>query len=350
MTSSSIGRASFAELAAYRPDPDPCPIDLSDNTNLWGAPPSAERALREASVSIARYPEAYSETLKKRLAQYAAVSDDQIIVGCGSDDVLDSALRAFGDPGATVAMADPTFVMVPVLAKTNGLELVRVPILPDGRTDIDRLAACRAAITYICSPNNPTGSVATLDEIQRVLDATSGVVIVDEAYMEYAGQTAATLLPRYDRLLVARTMSKAFGLASLRVGYALAAPALIREVEKARGPFKVGAHASIAAEAALRCDQDWVRARVADAIASRERFIASLETLGLTPLPSSSNFVLVPVRDAACFDRQLRRAGVAVRPFKRLATIGDALRITIGPWNIMETTLAALKKAVTECA
>ena len=343
-------RPAYAELAVYRPDADACAIDLSDNTNLWGAPPSAERALRDASVSIARYPEAYSETLKKRLAEYAGVADDQIIVGCGSDDVLDSALRAFGEPGSSVAIADPTFVMVPVLARTNGLEVIRVPVLPDGRTDIDRLARTNAAITYICSPNNPTGRIATLDEIERVLAAAPGIVIVDEAYMEFAGQTATSLLSKYERLFVARTLSKAFGLASLRVGYAIAAPALIKEVEKARGPFKVSAHASIAAEAALRLDQDWVRARVADAIESRERFIEALSGFGLTAIPSSSNFVLVPVGDAACIDRSLRSAGVAVRPFKKLPTLGDALRITIGPWDIMETTLAALKNAVSECA
>jgi histidinol-phosphate aminotransferase len=348
--SRQLGRPSYAELAAYRPDPDPCAIDLSDNTNLWGAPPSAERAMRGANLSLARYPEAYSETLKRRLAEYVGVPDDQIIVGCGSDDVLDSAIRAFGEPGTAVAMADPTFVMVPVLARTNGLDVIRVPVLADGRTDIDRLSTANAAITYVCSPNNPTGRVATLEEIERVIVAAPGVVIVDEAYMEFAGQTATSLLSKYERLLVARTMSKAFGLASLRVGYAIAAPGLIKEVEKARGPFKVSAHASIAAEAALRHDQEWVRARVAETIDSRERFLAALRELGLSPLPSAANFVLVPVRDAACLDRKLRRSSVAVRPFKNLATLGDALRITIGPWSMMEVTLAALREALTECA
>lgn len=344
-----IGRPSYAELAAYRSDPDPCPIDLSDNTNLWGAPPSAERALRDAGISMARYPEAYSETLKKRLAEYAGVPEDHIIVGCGSDDVLDSALRAFGEPGSTVAMADPTFVMVPVLTRTNGLTAIRIPVLPDGSTNIDALANANADITYVCSPNNPTGRIAERCEIERVLQGAPGVVIVDEAYMEFAGHTAATLLPKYERLFIARTMSKAFGLASLRVGYAIARPALIKEVEKARGPFKVSAHAAIAADSALRLDQDWVRARVSDAVESRTRFIASLETLGLSPIRSSSNFVLVPVADAACFDRLLRADGIAVRPFKKLPTIGDALRITVAPWEIMETMLAALKKAVSAC-
>jgi histidinol-phosphate/aromatic aminotransferase/cobyric acid decarboxylase-like protein len=180
--------------------------------------------------------------------------------------------------------------------------------------------------------------------------AAPGIVIVDEAYMEFAGQTATSLLVKYERLFIARTMSKAFGLASLRVGYAIAAPALIKEVEKARGPFKVSAHASIAAEAALRLDQDWVRARVADAIANRERFIEALSELGLAAIPSSSNFVLLPITDAACIDRSLRSSGIAVRPFKKLPTIGDALRITIGPWDVMDATLSALKKAIAECA
>ncbi|HEX5830151.1 MAG TPA: aminotransferase class I/II-fold pyridoxal phosphate-dependent enzyme, partial [Gemmatimonadaceae bacterium] len=151
-----------------------------------------------------------------------------------------------------------------------------------------------------------------------------------------------------DRLLVVRTMSKAFGLAGLRVGYAAGAPALVAEVEKSRGPYKVNALAERAALAALREDLPWVRARIAEAVTNRERLADGLRAIGLAPLPSNANFVLVPVTDAAALAQRLRDAGVAVRPFSALPTIGDALRISVGPWEMMEECLHLLDAALGE--
>jgi histidinol-phosphate/aromatic aminotransferase/cobyric acid decarboxylase-like protein len=186
--------------------------------------------------------------------------------------------------------------------------------------------------------------------VEAIVDGTTGAVIVDEAYAEFAGSSFVDLVEQCERVVIARTLSKAFGLAGLRVGYAIASPRLVIEIEKARGPFKVGGPSERAALAALNEDLEWVSARVADAIESRERLIGALREAGLAPLPSASNFVLVPVTNARDFAKRLRARGVAVRAFAALPTIGDALRITVGPWPIMETLIANLREVMGECA
>lgn len=182
--------------------------------------------------------------------------------------------------------------------------------------------------------------------IERLVGRAPGVVIIDEAYAEYAGQSSCDLTTRSDRLLTVRTMSKAFGLAGLRVGYAIGDPALITEVEKARGPYKVNMVAERAALAALSSDTGWVRQHVREAVANRERLAAALERLGLIPLPSAANFLFVPTDRAATLAEGLAALGVGVRLFRSLPIFGDAIRITVGPWNVMEAFLEKLKLVV----
>ena len=201
-------------------------------------------------------------------------------------------------------------------------------------------------MTYVCSPNNPTGSCASRARLEYLLGHASGVVILDEAYAEFAGESLIGRAAQSPGLLVVRTLSKAFGLAGLRVGYAVGSPALVAEVEKSRGPYKVSAIAEEAAVCALESDRAWVKEKVAEVIASRERFSAELRLLGLIPLRSDSNFVLVPLANANDIAARMRSLGVALRPFASLPAIGDALRISIGPWSMMEEALAALEECI----
>lgn len=345
-------RASYEGLALYAPDRRPCAIDLSDNTNLWGMPPAAECAVREAAATaVTRYPEVYAQSLKRALAEYAGVDPSSIVTGCGSDDVLDSAIRAFGEPGDRLVMPDPSFAMIPTFARMNALDPVLVPLTREYDVDADAVIAARAAITYLCSPNNPTGAPVARPSMERIVAGARGVVIIDEAYAEFAGSSVVDLAMRSDHVLVARTMSKAFGLAGLRIGYAIGHPALVAEVEKSRGPYKVNGLAEHAALAALGGGMGWVREQVDAAVEVRGALIAALRAMGLDPLPSRANFVLVPLRNAAAVGGSLRARGVAVRAFDGLrapsgtplaATGGCALRITVGPWPMLERALGAL--------
>lgn len=342
-----LARASYREISLYAPDRSPCAVDLSDNTNLFGVPPTALDVLRSAAEStITRYPSLYAGGLKEALAGYAGVAQDEIVTGCGSDDVLDSAVRAFAEPGEVLAMPEPSFAMIPIFARMNGLQPVGVPLLSTHDIDADGLLATGARVIYVCSPNNPTGTEASVQAIRRLLDEAPGLLILDEAYAEFAGRSYIGDAPRHPRLLVVRTMSKAFGLAGLRIGYAAGAAALVAEVEKSRGPYKVNALAERAARAAIVDDAEWVTARVAEAVHNRERFTAALRSMGFRPLPSASNFVLVPLDDAAAIGTAMRTAGVAVRPMPDLPVVGDALRISIGPWAMMERALGALEAAL----
>ena len=337
-------RSSFAALSVYDGAVGACTIDLSDNTNLWGMPPSATQALEEFTFAeVTRYPSAYAEELKQSVARYVGVETSMIVTGCGSDDVLDAAIRAFGNPGRRLTCCDPTFSMIPVLARINGLDVTTVPFDASGDISVDSLLTDRPDIIYICSPNNPTGLCASTERVEAVADAFDGLVIVDQAYAEYSATSLMHLVARNTNVLITRTMSKAFGMAGLRVGYAIGNPALAGEVEKSRGPYKVGALGSAAAVAALDNDLLWIEGIVAETLSVRLRCMSRLKSLGYRPLQSDANFVLVPMKNAPEVAARLLAAGVGVRAFQNLTGIGSALRITMAPWQMMEEFFAALE-------
>jgi histidinol-phosphate aminotransferase len=345
----AFARAAYDAVPLYDPKRSPVALDLTDNTNLWGMPPAAERALRDMPVAgITRYPSLYAAELKRELADYVGVSPDMIVTGCGSDDILDSAMRAFGEPGDLVAGSEPSFAMIPIFARMNALAWQGVVELPSHQPDIDALIACNPRVLYFCSPNNPTGALVARESIERAIADTQSVIFIDEAYAEFAGVSSIDLVARSERVLVIRTMSKAFGLAGLRVGYAVGQPALVMEVEKSRGPYKLNAMAERVATAALRRDRAWVSEHVTLAVSLRERLAAELRTMGIVPLESHANYLCAPVPQCVAVGQALRARGVAVRPFPALAGVGDALRISVGPWEYMQRLLDALAPALAE--
>jgi histidinol-phosphate aminotransferase len=307
------------------------------------------------------YPALYNAELKAPIAAYAGVRPEEIVTGCGSDDVIDCALRAFAEPGGVVAHAAPTFSMVPTYARANGLVPVGVPLRgQDYAADADALLAHDPAIVYLCTPNNPTSTALSRDLVLRVVERARGLVLLDEAYAEYVAadpQAAAEVFtpeaPGWGRVLALRTLSKAFGLAGLRVGYGVGHPAVVGAVERARGPFKVTYPAEKAALAALADTEGgrrWVREHARLAVAQRDRLLAGLRALGLDPAPAAAHFVFVPVPDAAGVAARLRARGVAARVFTGLPTDvpalaasgGAALRLNAGPEAVQQALLDAL--------
>ena len=338
-----------------------CAVDLSDNTNLWGAPPAAVRALGTAPVAaLSRYPTLYSEPLHAALLEYVGLAGTPgigVVTGCGSDDVLDSTMRAFGRTGDAIAFSTPTFSMIPVLARLNGLTPVPIPLTDGYDVDAERLVDAHAKLTYLCTPNNPTGTAASRTAVEYVVAHARGIVLIDEAYAEFAPEGFAALVASHERVVVARTFSKAFGLAGLRVGYGVGAVGVVRLIERARGPYKVNTLAERTVLAALEPSSDglaWVREHAALAVVNRTRLLAALRRLGLPALPSMANFVLVPMPRAADVCRAMSSRGVRVRAFTGLpldlrefaASNGAALRIGVGPWAMMETLLAVLREVI----
>ncbi len=342
-------RADYGAVTRYHFDRTPVEVDLSDNTNRWGTPPAALHVLRRAGADLlARYPDIYADELRAVAAERLGVPEACVATGCGSDDVLDSTFRACGGSASDfVALAAPTFSMVRPFARMNGMPARTVP-WADALDDPTRLLEGSPALVYVCRPNNPTGHVVTAPWVEALLGAArenGPVVVLDEAYVDFGGDTFAVRAADHPRLVVSRTLSKAFGLAGLRVGYAVAAAATSLEIEKSRGPYKVSRVAGEAAAAALRDADGWVARTVAECVANRERAFPELARRGLDPLPSLANFILFrsPTGDAKTDALGIRAHGVAVRPFPGDMPDGaDALRLTVAPWAEMERFFAAL--------
>ncbi|HSM03265.1 MAG TPA: histidinol-phosphate transaminase [Longimicrobiales bacterium] len=347
MTRPPFPRPDYRSLDLYAPDRRPVEVDLSDNTNLWGTHPAALEVVRSADLNaLARYPHLYADDLRAAAAERFGVAPGQVATGCGSDDILDSLWRAVAREGGTVTYAAPTFSMVEPLSAMNGRTARAVP-WSAALDDPYRLLEDDPALVYVCRPNNPTGTLAPGAWMDRLLGAVQDdgpVVLVDEAYADYAGESLISEVVDHPRVLVVRTLSKAYGLAGLRVGLGFGSADLVREVEKSRGPYKVSRLAEAAAVAALRDEEGWLQETVTACVANRERLTEALRLRGLDPLPSRTNFVLVPVERGRARELvlALREREVAVRPFLDCPDVGDALRMTVGPWPLMERLLAAL--------
>ncbi len=356
----TLARRDVLALPRYAPDVTPCVVDVSDNVNLWGAPPAALRALTTTAMSASRYPSVYAAPLRDAVLRYLGLSDGQgidVVSACGSDDVLDATMRAFGEPGDEIVFAAPTFAMIPTFARLNGLVPVAVPMTPDYEVDPQQLVDRRAKITYLCSPNNPTSTALSRATVEYVVHHAAGLVVIDEAYAEFAPESFVDLVTKVERLVVIRTFSKAFGLAGLRVGYGVGSTDVVEPIIRARGPYNVNALAEAAAIAALGEGTDgigWVTTHAALAVENRARLAAALRRLGFGPAPAAGNFLFVPVARAQVIAQAMCRGGVLVRALSGLpqdipalaATGGNALRIGVGPWDAMERVLDAFVEAL----
>jgi histidinol-phosphate aminotransferase len=356
----SLARSEVRTLPLYAPDVTACAIDVSDNVNLWGMPPAALRALTTTAIAANRYPSVYAEPLRDAVLRYLGLSNGSgidVVAACGSDDVLDATMRAFGEPGDEIVFAAPTFAMIPVLAQLNGLVPIAVPMTGEYEVDPQQLVDRRAKITYLCTPNNPTSTALSRAAVEYVVHHAAGLVVIDEAYVEFAPESFVALVATSDRLVVTRTFSKAFGLAGLRVGYGIGSAEVLEPIVRARGPYKVNALAEAAAVAALGDGPDgigWVAEHAALVVANRERFTVRHHALRLSPAPAAGNFVFVPVARAQAVADGMRRRDVLVRALSDLpqdvpalaAAGGQGLRIGIGPWATMERVLEALEETL----
>ncbi|HEY0674114.1 MAG TPA: histidinol-phosphate transaminase [Longimicrobiales bacterium] len=339
-------REAYAAIELYDPKRTPCAVDLSDNTNLFGVAPAVRQLLAALpDALVTRYPPVFAEELKQALARRHGVAVENITTGCGSDDVIDSTLRAFCEPRDSVAYPAPTFGVVPTFARMNAAAPVAVVSNADFSINVDEIIAARARVTYVCSPNNPTGTEITAADIARLDASLEGLLLLDEAYADFSDVDYAAFAVQSQRTVSLRTMSKACGLAGLRVGYAIGPASIIHEIEKSRGPYKVSALADAAARGILSADTAWVDDVIAQTRANRARLLERLERLDLTFWSSAANFILIKLpngQQASEANAALRARGVAIRPFPAVPHAGECIRVTVGPWPMMETFLTAL--------
>jgi histidinol-phosphate aminotransferase len=322
---------------------------LNANESAWANPADVAGGAR-------RYPDPQPPALRDRLAELYGCAPDQLLIGRGSDEAIDLLVRALCEPARdAVVTTPPVFGMYAVCARLQNAPLIEVPLVDQGDAlvaDIDAVIAAvlsgNAKLVFLCSPSNPAGSVITLAEIERVATAVQGraLVVVDEAYGEYAEQpSAATLLARYDNIAVLRTLSKAHALAAARIGSLIANAALIQVLRRCQAPYPVPAPCAELALAGLGSESLAVTTqRIAQIKAERARLQA-----GLAALPgvrrvygSQGNYLLARFADAQGAFDALLAAGVVVRDQRAAPQLGDALRITIGSPEQNDRVLAAL--------
>jgi len=337
----------------------PRAIQLNVNENPH-APSAAlvadlQRAVGEAAVSLNRYPDREAVALREDLAAYLAkqtgvpLQVEQVWAANGSNEVLQQVLQAFGGPGRTALGFEPSYSMHPILASGTGTRWVAVQRAGDFTLDAARAVAAieehRPDIVFVTTPNNPTGTVTSLDVIEAVCDATPGMVVVDEAYAEFAAQASAvTLLDRYPRLIVSRTMSKAFAMAGARLGYLAAGADVVDALRLVRLPYHLSALTQAAARTAL-AHTDELLATVQAVKEQRDRMVRDITALGLTVVPTDANFLLFgPFADPAATWQALLDQGVLVRDVSSGPGLAGWLRVNAGTEDETTAFLDALRK------
>ncbi len=332
-------RDDLRGLTPYGAPQVPLPIALNVNENTHPVPPEVADdildGIGQALGEINRYPDREFTALREGFADYLghSLTRDQIWAANGSNEVLQHLLQAFAGPGRTAFGFAPTYSMYPLLTRATGAEFLAGTRGVDYTVSADDAAAqvaqARPDVVFLCAPNNPTGTPMPLDVIEAVYDAAPGIVIVDEAYWEFAPReerSALTLLPGRERLVVSRTMSKAFAFAGARVGYLAADPAVIDALRLVRLPYHLSALTQSAATAALRHAPTMLQ-MVDEIVGQRDRISATVEALGYTPHESWTNFVLFSgVEDPAATWQALYDRGVLIRD----VGIARSLRVSAG--------------------
>ena len=348
------------DLVALRRDYRPARLlELGANENPYGPSPRALEAVSAALGGLHRYPDPRAGDLRRALAEKHAVAPSQLVFGNGSHELLMQLAQVFAGPGDDVVMSQYGFAVFAIAARAVGANVRIAPALPSGDPmprghDLDALLGAVTADTrllYLANPNNPTGTWFTAADFGRFMAALPPrvVVVVDEAYAELADApgfaSALALLPRHRNLVVTRTFSKAYALAGLRVGYAVAAPALAAALERVRESFNLGVPALAAAEAAL-ADEAHLAATVAGNARERDALAAALRGRGLAVSPSQANFLLVEFgARAADLDGALLARGVVLRPMAGYG-LPECLRITVGTRDDNRRLLASLDEVL----
>lgn len=357
-------KPAVRDIAAYTLALREATVKINQNENPFDLPEELKRRVLEAALARpwSRYPDFDPRELLVALAGFSGWRADGILAGNGSNEMIEALLLVTVSPGTRVVIPEPTFTLYAHLTTILGGEPVRVPLRFQGAAEasarfsydvpalLETLERHRASMTIVCSPNNPTGTSLEPGDVERLCRASDALVVIDEAYHEFSGQTMVPLLARHPNLVVLRTFSKAMALAGLRVGYLLASPELVREVNKARLPYNVNFFSQAAAIAAV-AESEALARRVHQLVAAREGLLARLgDVPGVRALPSDANFFLLECRsvEAKAVFASLVRRGVLVRDVTSYPMLSRCLRVSVGTDEENEAFLHALGTALAE--
>jgi len=347
----NYARPSVAAATGYVPGAQPTePGYVKLNTNECPYPPSArvtEAVRAAADDSIRLYPEPTSAVLREKVGRVYGFDPSEVVIGNGMDDLLSLAIRTFVDPGETVVTTYPTYTLYTTLAELHGA-VTAVFELTDTFDLPEDIFSAAGKLLLLSNPNSPTGRLHPRGEVARLCAGFDGVVVVDEAYVDFARENSIELARRCDNVLVMRTFSKSFSLAGMRIGFAVGARELTAEMMKVKDSYNVNRLSQVAAWHALD-DVGTMRENVGRVVATRDRLVASLDDLGFDVVPSSANFVFaahrsVPARHIVA---ELDSRRILVRHFDS-ARLDDSLRISIGTDLEIDTFLGAVREIIDE--
>jgi histidinol-phosphate aminotransferase len=343
-------RAAIQALDGYVPGEQPAPgarvVKLNTNENPYPPSPRVLEAIRAVPPhALQRYPQPMADEFRAAAARVLGIAAEAILAGNGSDDILTIATRTFLSPGDALAFPEPTYSLYPVLARLQDARVVTVPWGPGWALPVDALVATGARAIYLANPNAPSGTCVPVAAIESLAGAFDGVLLVDEAYVDFADEHCLELALRLPNVVVSRTMSKSYALAGVRFGFAVTRPEIVTQMAKVKDSYNCDALAIAAASAAI-ADQEYARTMWARIRAERDRLARDLESLGWRVAPSGANFVLATVPDgaasAAHTQASLKARGVLVRFFDAPG-LRDKLRITVGTPEDTDALLGALR-------
>ena len=340
-------RRNIARMQGYVPGEQPQEagfIKLNTNENPYPPSPTVRRALlAEANASLRLYPDPDATKLRRQAALTYGFDPSQVIAGNGSDDLLAMVARAFIGEEDTLCHPTPTYTLYDTLVKIQGGKVAGIPY-PEDYSLPARLAARRAKVTIVATPNSPSGTSIPTAALADLADRLAGILVIDEAYADFAEETALSLAREKENVIVLRTLSKSFSLAGMRVGLGFGPPAILAGMNKVRDSYNLGRSGQAAGEAALK-DIGWMEKNVAKIRKTRAILLSALPPLEFSPFPSQSNFVLAKRsrgRSAKPVYEALKRKKILVRYFDT-PRLSGCLRITVGTDDEIAALLAALE-------
>jgi histidinol-phosphate aminotransferase len=342
-------KPQIRKLAAYHIDETPCRIKLDAMENPFSLPALVQRDIAKAisSASINRYPDPSGKELKKAIASLWGMKPANLILGNGSDELIQAILLAFGGPTLIPA---PTFAMYDITSRALSQTVVTVPLDKNFDLDADlllkRAEESKAKVIFLACPNNPTGNRFSDKAVRKILDRADAAVVLDEAYFSFSGKSYLPLLSRYPNMIVLRTLSK-IGFAGLRIGVLAASPATIAELNKIRLPYNINTLSQVAAVAALK-HKNIIERQISLLISERENLYNALAQMrNITAYPSETNFILFRAAvDATAVYVKLKKAGILIKNLNRSGPLKNCLRVTIGTPDENQEFLKVLKKIV----
>ncbi len=321
-------------------------IKLNSNENPYPPSPLVEETLRQFSYQALRfYPDPLCHQLREKLGELYGLAPEQIICGNGSDDILNIIVRTFIQPGEVMAFYEPTFPLYRVLGIIHGAEIISIPVSAPYQDFPDPPPA--ANVFFLANPNSPLGYSVPLSQISELAQKVTGILVVDEAYAEFAKENALSLLTHFQNVIIVRTVSKSYSLAGVRLGYALGDAALIKEMFKVKDPFNVNQLTQKIVIAALT-DQEYYRKNIACIVTTRDWFTQEARQLGYKIIPSQANFIFPsPPRqgEGRSFYQSLYERNILTRFFDE-ELLKDGVRMTIGTHEEMELTLQAMREII----